>query len=160
MDSKTRDTEETSILQNSVNRDMENWNEKSGNNSSTEADFLQNYNSPVNQLVKMESRVEEKLSLMANIHRAGNNNGDDDIVGNRTSAPVEQRGDDKSSTSNVHQSDGKKKRRDEISEGDGIIVGGKSIATGRNDMNAAKTSSGAPNRKEYTIERYRRYFKR
>ena len=39
MDSKMRDMEETSIMQNSFNRDMENRNEELGRNSSTEADI-------------------------------------------------------------------------------------------------------------------------
>ena len=47
-------------------------------------------------------------------------------------------GGDKSDTSNVQQSDRQKKRIDGISEGDGIIVGGKSNATEINDMNAAE----------------------
>ena len=78
-DSRMRDMKETSVLQNSVNRDMENCNEKSGKKSSTEADFLQNYNPPVEQLVEMERRVEEEHLQMANISRGGNNNGDGDI---------------------------------------------------------------------------------
>ena len=89
MDSRWRDTEETSVWQNSVNSKMENCNEESGNNLSTEADIVHNYNYPVDQLVESDSRVEEELSQRANAHRAGNNNGDGDTVGNRTSGPVQ-----------------------------------------------------------------------
>ena len=84
---------------------------------------------------------------MANAHRAGNNNGDGDRVGNSTSVPVKQRGRDKSSTSDAQQSDRKKNRRDGISEGDGIIVSGKSIATARNDMNATEMSCEATSKR-------------
>ena len=75
MDSRVRDMEETSVRQNSVNRDMENRNEESGINPSIEADTRHKHNSPVDQLVEMDGRMEEEHSQMANAHRAGNNNG-------------------------------------------------------------------------------------
>ena len=147
MDSRLRDTEETSVPQNLVNKDMENRNEESGNNSSTEADIVHNYNYPVDQLGEIDSRVEEEISQRANAHRAGNNNGDGDIAGNSASGPVKQWGDNKNSTSDAQQSEREKNRRDVISEGDGIIANGKSIATARNDMNAAEMRCEAANKR-------------
>ena len=47
MDSRRRDTEETSVWQNSAHIDMDNRNEESGNNLSTEAEIVHNYNYPV-----------------------------------------------------------------------------------------------------------------
>ena len=84
--------EETSVWHNSTNSEMENRNEELGNNLSTEADIVHNYNYPVDQLVEIDSRVEEELSQRANAHRAGNNNGDGDTVENRTSGTLKQRG--------------------------------------------------------------------
>ena len=159
MDFRQRDTEETSVWQISVNREMEIQNEEAGNNLSTDADIVHNYNYPVDQLVEIDSRVEEELSQRANAHRAGNNNGDGGTVENRTSGPVKQRGGDKSSTSDAQQLDKKQNRRDGISEGDGIIVSGKSITTvGRivggtskkcrgDDARSNTISGGAKNKK-------------
>ena len=90
MDSRRRNMEETSIPQSPVNRDMENRYEESGINPLIEADTRHKYNSPVDQLAVMDNRVEEEHSQMANAHRAGDNNGDVDIVGNSTSGPVKQ----------------------------------------------------------------------
>ena len=70
---------------------MEKLNDESGNNSSTEADVLQNHNSPVDQIIEMV-RKEEECSQMVNVHRARSNHGDGDKVGNSASAPAEQRG--------------------------------------------------------------------
>ena len=64
MDPRMRDTEETGILQNSGNRNMENRNEESGKKLSTGADLLQNYNSPAEQFVVMENRMDEDHSQM------------------------------------------------------------------------------------------------
>ena len=82
---------------------------------------------PVDQLVETDGRMEEKHSQMANFHRAGNNNGDGDTVGNRTSGQVKQRGSDKSSTSDAQQPDRKQNQRDGISEGDGTITSGNRV---------------------------------
>ena len=92
VDSRGEDMEENSARQNSVNRDMENRNEESGNNLSTDAENVHDYNYPVDQLMGMDDRMEEKHLLIANVYRAGNNNGDGDTVRDRTSRPVKQRG--------------------------------------------------------------------
>ena len=105
---------------------------------STEADIVHNYNYPVDQLEEMDGRIEEEHSQRAIGHRAGNNNGDGDTVGDRISGPVKQRGSDKSNTSDAKQWDKKQNRRDGISEGDGIVTSGKSSATAKNDMNATE----------------------